>query len=89
MGKQPLIYKCDDCGEVRDRDELAAKRVQFKEMGATGKLIKTRVIAWLCNVPGDDGKSCRERDVHWDIPAYTASPGTAAKTFPEDERAEA
>lgn len=89
MGKQPLTYKCDACGEVRSRDQLVAKRVQFKEMGMEGKVLTTRVVAWLCTVPQNPILSCLERDDHYAIPAYTAAPGTAAKTLPEGEHAEA
>ena len=88
MGKQPLIYKCDDCGEIRPRDELVVKRVQFKKMGMDGKLLATRVVGWLCRVVGADGKSCLERDVHYGREPYVEAPGTTAKKLPEGEHAE-
>lgn len=87
MGKQPIVYKCSMCGEVRSRDQLVAKRVQYKEMGMEGKVLTTRVVAWLCTVLHSGGAPCLELDEHFNIPAYTSAPGTAAKTLPEDERA--
>jgi len=48
------------------------KRVQFREMGARGKVIMTRTLAWLC-------RPCLGRDAEWGRPAFTAAPGTEAK----------
>lgn len=89
MAKQPIIYKCDGCGEIRPRDELVVKRVQFKNMGMDGKLLATRVVGWLCTVVGVDGKSCLTRDEHYGRVPYVEAPGTAAKKLPEGEHAEA
>lgn len=42
-------YRCTQCSNPHGRDELTVKRVQFRAMGARGKVKVTRVIAWLCD----------------------------------------
>lgn len=78
MAKE-LTYECTSCGNVRKRDELIAKRIQFREMGMTGKVLETRTVAWLCKVIGKGGKTCLQRDADYGRVAYTEAPGTAAK----------
>lgn len=54
-------YNCTGCGNMpgstRDeaRNNLFAKRVEFREYGFRGRLLRSRVIAWLC-------KACLEAD---------------------------
>lgn len=41
-------FKCTKCGKDTDRDDLMVKRVQFRDMGETGAIRKTRVTDRLC-----------------------------------------
>lgn len=53
MARQ-FIYVCTRCGnkphpnDNEARELLTAKVVQFKEVGYRGKVIRSRVTAWLC-----------------------------------------
>lgn len=72
--KSSIKYTCGMCGdEVPAKEDLVAKRVQFREMGPSGKVLRTRVVAWICK------KRCIDRDPDYRRPAYEASPGTSAK----------
>lgn len=77
-------YACSSCKEERERDDLIVKRVQYKEMGVSGRLLITRTVAWLCLIKGADGRSCLERDEHYHREKYADAPGTIAKKFPDD-----
>lgn len=73
-----IEYKCSECGRDVGRDNLKAKRVQFKEMGMAGPIIQSRTVAWLCVVPQQDGSpSCLELDPAWKQPSRAAAPGNA------------
>jgi len=78
---RPINYTCDVCKNVRTKDELVAKRVQYREMGSDGKVLKTRVIMWVCRVPDPNmgGKSCLDCDPDFHRPKYEDAPGTLAK----------
>lgn len=78
MTERKINYACTVCNEPKDRDALIVKRIQFREMGVGGKVIKTRVIAWLCTI-------CLSADPDNDIPAYETAPGTDAKKYHEGE----
>lgn len=72
MAERKITYKCSRCDKASGRDALIVKRVQFREMGAGGKVRMTRVTAWLC-------ESCLDADPDHAIPAYESAPGTDAK----------
>lgn len=62
-------YKCSVCGREVGQLNLKVKRAQFKEMGRHGALVRSRVVAWLCVIPQDDGSpSCLEQDEDWRRP---------------------
>lgn len=69
-----IIYECsgpDHEGErTVQRDNLRAKRVQFLKLGRNGRVIHSRVIAFLC-------LSCIEKDPDYQRPRLAASPGMA------------
>lgn len=72
-----LVYKCTKCGRVVGRANLKTKRVQFQEMGK-GAIISSRITAWLCIVPQEDGSpSCLETDPDYGLPLYAKAPGMA------------
>lgn len=63
-----ITYQCDNCGIKATKSGLKVKRIQFKEMGEGGPVLKTRTVAWLC-------LSCMESDPDYNRPPFTASPG--------------
>ena len=87
---RPINYTCDVCKLTRTKDELVAKRVQYREMGSDGKVLKTRVIKWVCRVPSDvTGRSCLDEDADFHRPKYEDAPGTLAKRDPDVEEVDA
>ena len=69
-------YSCSICKRERTREDLVVKRVQFKEMGVSGKVIRTRAVGWLCR------DACLLDDQAWVQQEYTQAPGTLAKRSP-------
>lgn len=68
----PAEYVCDLCGKRwprADRDMVAAKVAQFRDIGEGGKVIKSRTVGWLCKQP------CMENDPQYQLPSMGASPG--------------
>jgi ribosomal protein S14 len=73
-----IKYACTECGRNVGRDNLKVKRVVFREMGAHGPVVLSRVVGWLCIVPADDGgMSCLEKDAAWQQPKLSGAPGMA------------
>lgn len=73
-----FVYKCTRCGREVGRDNLRAKRVQFREMGMHGRHERSRTTGWLCIIPADDGgPSCLELDPDWNREHKMAAPGNA------------
>lgn len=73
-----INYSCTKCGRKVGRSNLKVKRVVFREMGVHGPVVQSRVVAWLCVVPQEDGSpSCLEQDQAWKQPPLTGSPGMA------------
>lgn len=66
---QTQTYRCDLCGNVRNRDDLLAKKISYITLGARGKTVKSRTKQWDCVFCLAEGK-----DPDWDIQAYD-SPG--------------
>lgn len=60
-------YKCSKCGKSEKRELLTAKKVQFLELGIKPRVLKSRLIDWLC-------PACVAKDPDWKRPAYD-SPG--------------
>jgi hypothetical protein len=69
----PIRYECSVCKRSLPRGDLVVKRVQFREMGVSGKLILTRVVGWLCR------DFCLQQDEVFQMPSYDRAPGTLAK----------
>jgi hypothetical protein len=67
------IYRCSQCGELEEREELVVKKAVFRGMGEDGKTMRSRTVAWLCPL-------CREADPDWNAPKFTSSPGFADAT---------
>lgn len=66
---QTQTYTCSLCGNIRNRDELLAKKISYITLGARGKTVKSRTKQWICIFCLASGK-----DADWDIEAYD-SPG--------------
>jgi len=58
-------YRCTipECGAAVERSLLTVKKVYFNEMGMGGRVLKSRVIAWLC-------PACVAKDPHWNQPRF-------------------
>lgn len=63
-----IQYVCDRCQTDVGKLNLRAKRVQFVTIGLNGKMIQSRIVAWLCI-------ACMEADPDFQRPARSASPG--------------
>ena len=48
QANRDIEYRCSVCNLEFPRDALTVKRVGFSKIGAGGKTIKTRTVAWLC-----------------------------------------
>lgn len=66
-------YKCTNCGQKCERDQLVTVQVRFYELGSNGKLLKTRTIGWL----GKD--CCLEKDGIWQAPKHVLAPGISVE----------
>lgn len=55
-------YRCTRCGTPTARGSLVVKKVSFARMGEGAKLIRSRVLDWLC-------PSCTVADPDWNRPA--------------------
>lgn len=51
-------YRCSVCGREKKREELTVKKVNFQTMGQGARIIRSRVLGWLC-------KSCLSNDPVW------------------------
>lgn len=60
---QPIVYACTKCSKPTDRDLLTVKKVNYHEMGAGGRTIRSRVVGWLC-------PSCVAGDDEWNMPKF-------------------
>lgn len=60
-------YICTSCGQDYERESLLAKKVSFTQMGAGGKLVRSRVVDWLC-------PACTVKDDDWNQTAASGSP---------------
>lgn len=65
-----IKYECSKCQKECGRNSLHVKRVQFREMGPNGRVIKTRVTEWLC-------PDCLQADPDYKRPQWGAAPGLA------------
>ena len=45
---QTQTYTCGKCGNVRNRDDLLAKKVSYLTLGSKGRTIRSRTVAWIC-----------------------------------------
>lgn len=68
--EDPNHYRCSSCQQVKPRDELVVKRVQYVTMGKSPKVLRSRVVGWLC-------QHCVEQQAEWNRPIHSASPGLA------------
>lgn len=59
-------YCCTECGEYSNRELLTVKKVSFNEMGVGGRVLRSRVVAWLC-------PKCVKKDPQYNQPAFRAA----------------
>lgn len=48
MATARYAYKCTECDKALPREQLTVKKVVFQKMGAGGKIVRSRVVHWLC-----------------------------------------
>lgn len=60
--------RCTECRLTCSKILLTAKRIQFTEVTNHKKVLKSRVVAWLC-------EKCRDADPDWQLEAREAAPG--------------
>lgn len=60
-------YRCTECGRVRPRSDLLAKKVSFTTIKPV-RIVRSRVVGWVCS-------RCRDYDDAWNAKAYADSPG--------------
>lgn len=72
-----IKYVCTSCGRDVGRGNLKVKRAQFREMGVSGRIDKSRVTGWLCMIPNGKKPSCLDQDPDWQAAKLAASPGMA------------
>lgn len=73
-----IVYACTVCGREVGRDNLRTKRVIFRDMGVHGQTVRSRLVAWLCIIPQEDGSpSCLHSDEQWNLPKWATTPGMA------------
>ena len=41
-------YRCSNCGKDENRNRLTVKKATFTEMGEGARVVRSRVVAWLC-----------------------------------------
>lgn len=63
--------RCSKCGNKTSPELLMVKRVQFLARVNLRKVLKTRVVAWLC-------EPCLDKDEDYNREAYTAPGHTSA-----------
>lgn len=84
MGKTPS-YTCTSCGREVGKFNLKTKRVEFREVGKGGAMIKSRTVGWLCIIPQEDGSpSCLDQDSDWHRPVFATSPGMAGSVLDDE-----
>jgi len=71
--KAPPRYVCSSCKREQERGQLTVKRAIFQDFGRSGRVIRSRVAAWLC-------PDCREKDVDWKRDTSKGGPPTAPGT---------
>lgn len=76
MLRRNINYSCDRCHRVCEKNNLVAVRWQFKDMGETGRVFRTRTVEWICRHPqGDGGPSCLDLDAVFNTESLGSSPG--------------
>lgn len=71
----PKLYRyiCGNCGQdfqnaEAARKNLVVKKVEFRQYGFKGKLIRSRTLRWLC-------RSCMLADEQYNLPESNVSEG--------------
>ena len=65
--------RCSGCGKLCSPELLTIKRATFSARTASSKIIRSRVMAWLC-------ESCLAIDPDWNRRAYS-SPGMTSEAL--------
>ena len=63
--------RCTGCDQITSPELMVIKQVNFLERTKRGKIIKSRVVAWLC-------EDCTEKDADFNLPAYSGPGNTSA-----------
>jgi hypothetical protein len=63
--------RCTGCNQLTSPELMVTKQVNFLERTRRGKVIKSRVVAWLC-------EECTEADPDFQLPAYSGPANTSA-----------
>lgn len=69
---RPKPYVCSSCGREQEREALTVKKAMFKMFGRNGRVLRSRVVAWLCS-------DCREKDIDWTRDDSKGGPPQAPK----------
>lgn len=60
--------RCTECTNICSKILLTAKRIQFVALENQKKVLRSRVVAWLC-------EDCLAKDPEWNLTAREAAPG--------------
>lgn len=74
-------YRCTPCGRVTERELLYVKKVTFSEMGAGGKVVRSRTVDWICD-------ECIEKDPEYNSEPYVNAPGLKSPALERVRKAE-
>ena len=75
-------YKCSECErEFPNGTGLVRKKIDFQEIGAGGRTIRSRVKAWLCK------DKCMPADPDFNLPAFRA-PGSQSPALERVRKAQ-
>ena len=73
--RRKITYRCTECGREMTREQLRAKRVQYRELVGDRRVVRPRTVAWLCVSPPRGGKSCLDLDADWHRQSLRDAPG--------------
>lgn len=81
QSNRSIKYICSRCQREVGRANLVVQRVQYLEIGVSGKLLKTRTTGWVCR---DVEDACLDKDPHWTADRYRGTPGLADTEVPTE-----
>lgn len=75
--KRDIKYVCSQCGREVGQGNLVAESVQFRALGSNRRVLLTRTIRWLCQVPNGNKPSCLEQHPAYEAKPFVDAPGWA------------